>query len=56
MYMMLDNLDLNAIQGENVWELIRRLMNIIENQAVELRKLKEENQRFVVDPKNWTDK
>jgi len=46
MYMMLDNLDQNAIQDENARELIRRLMNIIENQAVELRKLKEENQRL----------
>ena len=43
---MLDNLDLNAIQDENARELIRRLINIIENQAVELRKLKEENQRL----------
>ena len=43
---MLDNHDLNAIQDENARELIRRLMNIIENQAVELRKLKEENQRL----------
>ena len=46
MYMMLDNLDQNVIQDENAQELIRRLMNIIENQAVELRKLKKENQRL----------
>ena len=43
---MLDNLDQNVIQDENAQELIRRLMNIIENQAVELRKLKKENQRL----------
>ncbi len=42
--MMLDDLELNAIQDENARELIRRLMNIIEKQAAELREVKAENQ------------
>ena len=42
--MMLEDHELNAIQDENARELIRRLMNIVEKQAAELREVKAENQ------------
>ncbi|NSW51349.1 MAG: hypothetical protein HPY85_02455 [Anaerolineae bacterium] len=44
--MLIGDLGLYAIEDENIRELIRRLMNMIENQSVELRKLKEENQQL----------
>jgi hypothetical protein len=43
---MLDELDLNAIQDENVRELIIRLLNLVEKQAAELREAQAENQRL----------
>ena len=41
---MLDNLDLNAIQDENARELIRRLLNLIEQLSADLRAAQAENQ------------
>ena len=43
---MLDNLDLNAIQDENARELIRRLLNLIEQLSADLREAQAENQRL----------
>jgi hypothetical protein len=43
---MLDNLDLNAIQDENARELIRRLLNLIEQLTADLREAQAENQRL----------
>ena len=41
---MLDDLDLNAIQDENAWELIRRLLNLIEQLSAGFREAQAENQ------------
>ena len=43
---MLDNLDLNAIQDENARELIRRLLNLIEQLSADLRDAQVEIQRL----------
>lgn len=43
---MLDNLDLNAIQDENAGELIRRLLNLIEQLSADLRDAQAEIQRL----------
>lgn len=43
---MLDNLDLNAIQDDNARELIRRLLNLIEQLSADLREAQAENQRL----------
>lgn len=43
---MFDNLDLNAIQDEAARELIRRLLNLIEQLTVDLREAQAENQRL----------
>lgn len=43
---MLDNLDLNAIQDENARELIRRLLNLIEQLSADLRQAQAESQRL----------
>lgn len=50
---MLDNLDLNAIQDENARELIRRLLNLIEQLSADLgdaqadtQRLRDENNRL----------
>lgn len=43
---MLDNLDLNAIQDENAREMIRRLLNLIEQLSADLREAQAENQRL----------
>ena len=43
---MLDNLDLNAIQDENARELIRQLLNLIEQLSADLREAQAENQRL----------
>src|SRR3990172_1484377 len=43
---MLDNLDLNAIQDENARELIRRLLNLIEQLSADLREAQAEIQRL----------
>lgn len=43
---MLDELDLNAIQDENARELIRRLLNLIEQLSADLREAQAENQRL----------
>ena len=43
---MLDNIDLNAIQDENARELIRRLLNLIEQLSADLREAQAENQRL----------
>jgi len=43
---MLDDLDLNAIQDENARELIRRLLNLIEQLSADLREAQAENQRL----------
>jgi len=43
---MLDNLNLNAIQDENARELIRRLLNLIEQLSADLREAQVENQRL----------
>ena len=43
---MFDNLDLNAIQDENARELIRRLLNLIEELSADLRDAQAENQRL----------
>jgi hypothetical protein len=43
---MLDDLDLNAIQDENARELIRRLLNLIEQLSADLREAQEEIQRL----------
>jgi len=42
---MLDNLDLNAIQDENARELIRRLLNLIEQLSADRRDAPAEIQR-----------
>jgi len=42
----LEDLDLNAIQEENVRELVKRLLNMIEQLSGEVRGLREENQRL----------
>ena len=39
---MLEDLDLNAIQEENARELVKRLLNIIEQLSGEVRALREE--------------
>jgi hypothetical protein len=43
---MLDNIDLNAIQDENARELIRRLLNLIEQLSADLRDAQAEIQRL----------
>ena len=43
---MLDDLDLNAIQDENARELIRRLLNLIEQLTADLREAQAEQQRL----------
>jgi len=43
---MLNTLDLNAIQDENARELIRRLLNLIEQLSADLRESQAENQRL----------
>jgi hypothetical protein len=43
---MLNNLDLNAIQDENARELIRRLLNLIEQLSADLREAQAEIQRL----------
>ena len=43
---MLEDLDLNALPDENSRELVRRLLNLIEQLSAELRKLREENQQL----------
>jgi hypothetical protein len=43
---MLDDLDLNAIQDENARELIRRLLNLIEQLSADLREAQVEIQRL----------
>ena len=43
---MLDNLDLNAIQGENARELIRQLLNLVEKLSADLRDAQVENQQL----------
>ena len=43
---MLDDLDLNAIQDENAQELIRRLLNLIEQLSADLREAQAENQHL----------
>ena len=44
--MLLDNLDLNAIQDENARELIRRLLNLVEKLSADLRDAQAEIQRL----------
>ena len=44
--MLLDNLDLNAIQDENARELIRQLLNLVEKLSADLRDAQVENQRL----------
>ena len=43
---MLDKLDLSAIQDENALELIRQLLNLVENLSADLRDSQVENQRL----------
>ncbi len=43
---MLDNLDLNAIQDENIRELIRQLLNLVEKLSTDLREAQAEIQRL----------
>jgi hypothetical protein len=43
---MLDNLDLNAIKDENARQLVRRLLNLIEQLTADLREAQAENQRL----------
>lgn len=43
---MLEHLDLNAIQDENARQLIRRLLNLIEQLSADLREALAENQRL----------
>lgn len=43
---MLEDLDLNAIQEENARELVKRLLNMIEQLSGEVGALREENQRL----------
>jgi len=43
---MLEDLDLNAIREENARELVKRLLNMIEQLSGEVRVLREENQRL----------
>ena len=44
--MILDNLDLNALQDENARELILRLLNLIEKLTADLRDAQAEIQRL----------
>jgi hypothetical protein len=44
--MLLDNLDLNAIQDENARELIRKLLNLVEKLSADLRDSQVENQHL----------
>jgi len=44
--MILDNLDLNAIQDENAQELIRQLLNLVEKLSADLRDAQVEIQRL----------
>jgi hypothetical protein len=44
--MLLDNLDLNAIQDENARELIRKLLNLVEKLSTDLRDSQVENQHL----------
>ncbi|MCX6055163.1 MAG: hypothetical protein NTZ74_09670, partial [Chloroflexi bacterium] len=44
--MILDNLDLNAIQDENARELIGQLLNLVEKLSVDLRDSQVEIQRL----------
>lgn len=44
--MILDDLDLNAIQDENARELIRQLLNLVEKLSADLRDAQVENQRL----------
>ena len=43
---MLDTIDLNAIQDENARQLIRQLLNLIEQLSADLRKAQAENQQL----------
>lgn len=43
---VLDDLDLNAISDENARQLIRRLLNLIEQLSADLREAQAENQRL----------
>jgi hypothetical protein len=43
---MIEDLDLSQIEDENARELIKRLLNLIEKQAADLRDLQAENQRL----------
>lgn len=43
---MLDNLDLDSIQDENARELIRQLLNLMEQLSADLRDAQVENQRL----------
>lgn len=43
---MIEDLDLSKIEDENARELIKRLLNLIEKQAADLRDLQAENQRL----------
>jgi hypothetical protein len=43
---MFEDLDLNAIQEENARELVKRLLNMIEQLSAEVRELRIENQRL----------
>ena len=43
---MFEDLDLNAIQEENTREVVKRLLNMIEQFSAEVRDLRIENQRW----------
>jgi cell division protein FtsB len=43
---MFEDLDLNAIHEENARELIKRLLNLIEQLSADLRDARAENQRL----------
>jgi hypothetical protein len=43
---MFEDVDLNGIQEENVRELVKRLLNMIEQLSGEVREVREENQRL----------
>ena len=44
--MLLEKLELKAIQDENARELIRQLLNLVENLTADLRDAQIENQRL----------
>ena len=43
---MFDDIELNAIQEDNARELVKRLLNMVEQQSREIRELRVENQRL----------